>query len=86
MAQFQQYMPSHKDSFNIKKGVTYLGSDFPTGVYIQMKSKHKVNVSVNGGVMFPVSYDETSFKEDTYKYMFDVDCVVSVGTVVNTQA
>lgn len=85
MAQPTDYIQNYKQSIQVRKGVTYLGSEIPDSDFMQMKS-HGVKVSVNGGVFFDILYDDINHKDDDNTYMYNKDCVVVLGDIVKVGA
>ncbi len=86
MAQPAQAIPSYTGTFQIKKNIEYLGSDFnladfPENDFIQLVSNYDVNVSINKTVMFKVVTGYSNHTDDSYTYLFDRDCTIAVGTM-----
>lgn len=69
-------------SFEAEQLILYNGNSFPANTIMQMKT-HDVNVSVNGGVMFPVTFDDESLIDSTYTYKFDKKCVIALQVMVS---
>lgn len=52
---------------------------FPTATVVKLKCKSGANVSINGGVQFPIDYNDESYLTTGKTFLFDTDCVIVVG-------
>jgi hypothetical protein len=68
----------------VPKGVTINGSGYQSQSILKMKSSN-VSVSVNGSPMFKVSFDDETLVDTTATYMFDSECTIAVGLLVEVQ-
>ena len=63
------------------KGIAINGSSYDTTTILKMKTEG-VSVSVNSSPMFKVTYDDESLVDITATYIFDRECVIAVGQLV----
>lgn len=77
------YAIEYLGSMEVKRGVPVTSADalalFPTATVIKVKCKDGCNVSINGGVQFPIDHNDESFLTTGKTYTFDVDCTVVLG-------
>ncbi len=82
MAQPQQFIMKYTGSASVQKGKAYTGTDMSSsGNVLQMKTE-KVSVSISGNPMFLTTFGDLSYLDDTATYIFDKDCIVAVGEMV----
>ncbi len=85
MAQTSNYQPVYKNSKHLKKGITYIAGEFSDFDFYKVKTRG-VKISINGGVLFEISFDDSSQLTTGDTYMFNKDCVVAFGNIVDTVA
>lgn len=66
----------------VKAGLQYLSDqilqEFPTATVMKMKTDD-IEVGIDGGVRFHVTYDDESYVTAGKSYIFDKDCVIAIG-------
>ena len=77
----QNELREYKGCIAATKLTSYTGTIIPDGTVMIMKTTG-VNVSVNGSVMFPVSYDDESVYNSSYTYKFDKDYIIALADKV----
>ncbi len=82
MSQPTQFLTKYVGSASIKKGSLYLGSGFSTSGNVLIMKTKKVSVSIGGNPMFLTSFDDYTYLDDTTTYVFDKDCVIAFGEMV----
>lgn len=76
------YAIEYLGAMQVSAGIAYTTASiltlYPTATVLQMKTDD-IQVSINGTVMFHITYDDTSYIATGKTYYFDKDCVVAVG-------
>lgn len=76
------YAIDYLASMKVNKGTAYTSASilasYPTATVLKIKTD-KVSVSINGGVQFLTSFDDESYLATGKTYIFDKDCIVSIG-------
>ena len=65
----------------VQKAEKYLGSAITLGNVMQMKTNN-VKVSISGMPYFNITYDDVGYVDATATYVFDKDCVIALGSMV----
>ncbi len=84
------YAIEYLAAFEVDAGVQYTSASilalYPTATVIKLKPisideyKNKgVKVGINGGVMFPVIYDDESYLASGKTYIFEKSCIAAIG-------
>lgn len=77
-------------AIKIESGVEYTSASilvlFPTATVMKLKplvpadiKKVGVRVGINGGIMFPIIFEDEGYITTGRTFIFDTDCIMAVG-------
>lgn len=69
-------------TYEPKKGVPILGATIGDDIVVQMKTKG-ISVGINGGVAFPVTFDDEAYVDGEATYVFSDDCILAIASSSN---
>ena len=79
------YAVEYLAGMQVESGKVYLSADiltaYPTANMLKMKTDN-VSVSIDGTDMFLTKYDDESYIATGKSYIFNKDCLVSIGKYV----
>lgn len=77
------YLVKYMAAMQVVKDQAYTSASiiaaYPTANVLIMKSVG-AKVSISGTDMFDVSYDDVSYIESGQSYIFNMDCVIAIGS------